>query len=161
MQHKVCFHFFMFVDLCITEKFINKNPTRCNSVLKVYFSIFIWSSTCFGRHNAHHQEPKTALVASGFSYVEGCWTCSWRTLSRTTWQRPPTARPTTYHLWKTGGCQCSFRLLMMGCVSPETCWALYKYGIIKFWYIVASCRVFLYEYVFIVSTIFVGNIFLF
>jgi hypothetical protein len=31
---------------------------------------------------------------------------------------------------------------MMGGVSPETCWALYKYGIIKFWYIVASCWIF-------------------
>ena len=28
---------------------------------------------------AHHQEPKTALTASGFSYVDGCWTCSWWT----------------------------------------------------------------------------------
>jgi len=52
-----------------------ENPTRCHSVSKFYF-IFIWSSTCFGRHTAHHQEPKTALVASGFAYVEGCWTCS-------------------------------------------------------------------------------------
>ena len=43
---------------------------------KFYYSIFIWSSTCFGRHAAHHQEPKTALAASGFSYVEGCWTLS-------------------------------------------------------------------------------------
>jgi hypothetical protein len=48
-----------------------------------YYSIFIWSSTCFGRHTAHHQEPKTVLVASGFSYVEGCWTCSWWMLSGT------------------------------------------------------------------------------
>ena len=40
--------------------------------------------------------------------------------------------------WKTGGCQCSFRLLMMGSVSPKTCWASYTYGI-RFWYIVASC----------------------
>ena len=46
-----------------------------------YYSIFIWSLTCFGRHTAYHQEPKTALVASGFSYVEGCWTCSWWTTS--------------------------------------------------------------------------------
>jgi len=45
------------------------NPTRCNSVSKFYF-IFIWSSTCFGRHTAHNQEPKTALAASGFAYVE-------------------------------------------------------------------------------------------
>jgi hypothetical protein len=31
---------------------------------------------------------------------------------------------------------------MMGDVSPEICWASYKYGIIKFWYIVASCWIF-------------------
>jgi hypothetical protein len=52
-----------------------ENPTRCNRVSKCYF-IFIWSSTCFGRNTAHHQEPKTALAASDFAYVEGCWT--WR-----------------------------------------------------------------------------------
>jgi hypothetical protein len=61
------------------------------------------------------------------------------------WQCPPTTHPTTFHIWKTGGCQCSFRLLMTGGVSPETCWASYKYGIIKFWYIVVSCWIFLYE----------------
>ena len=61
------------------------------------------------------------------------------------WQHPPTTRPKTFLVWKTRGCQCSFRLLMMGGVSPETCWASYKYGIIKFRYIVASCWIFLYE----------------
>jgi hypothetical protein len=61
-----------------------ENPTRCNNVSTFYYSIFIWSSTCFGRHTAHHQEPKNALAASGFSYVEGCWTCSWWTLSSLT-----------------------------------------------------------------------------
>ena len=45
-------------------------------------------------------------------------------------------------LWKIRGCQCSFMLLMMGGASPETCWASYKYGIITFWYIVASCWIF-------------------
>ena len=52
-----------------------KNPTRCHSVSKFYF-IFIWSSTCFRRHTAHRQEPKTAPVASGFAHVEGCRSCS-------------------------------------------------------------------------------------
>jgi len=52
-------------------------------------------------------------------------------------QGPQTTRPTTFYVWKTRGFQCSFRLLMMGGVSPETCWASYKYGIIKFWYIFA------------------------
>ena len=119
---------------------IKKNSTRCNNVSKFYYSIFIWSSTCFGRHTVHHQEPKTALAASGFSYVKGCWMCrGGRCQEQCAWQRPPTTRPTTFHVWKTRGYQCSFRLLMMGGMSPETCWASYKYRIIKFWYIVASC----------------------
>ena len=63
--------------------FIKKNPTRCNNVSKFYYYILIWSSTCFRRHTAHHQEPKTTLAASGFLYVEGCWNCSWWTLSGT------------------------------------------------------------------------------
>jgi len=37
-----------------------------------------------------------------------------------------TARRTTFHVYKTRGCLCSFRLLMMGDVSPETCWASFK-----------------------------------
>jgi hypothetical protein len=57
--------------------------TKKTNVSKFYYSIFIWSSTCFGRHTAHHQEPKSALAASGFAYVEGCWTCRWWTLSGT------------------------------------------------------------------------------
>jgi hypothetical protein len=76
----------MFLDLCIIVQFMKKNPTGCNSVSKYYYSLFIWSSTFFGRHTAHHQEPKTALAASGFSYIEGCWTCGWWTLSGTVWQ---------------------------------------------------------------------------
>jgi hypothetical protein len=46
------------------------------------------------------------------------------------WQRPATT--TTFHVCKTRGCQCRFELLMMGGVSPETCWASYKHGIINF-----------------------------
>jgi len=57
-----------------------ENPTRRSSVSKFYY-IFIWSSTCFRQHTTHHQEPKTALAASGFAYVAGCWTCSWWMLS--------------------------------------------------------------------------------
>jgi len=62
----------MFVDPCIIVQFVKKNPTRCNNVSKFYYSMFIWNSTCFGWHTAHHQEPKTALAAFGFSYVELC-----------------------------------------------------------------------------------------
>jgi len=117
----------MSVDPCIIIQFVKKNPTRCNNVSEFCYSISIRSSTCFGRHTVHHQEPTNVLAASGLSYVEGCWTCSWWTLS-------------------IRGCQYSFSLLMMGGVSRETYWASYKYGIIKFRYIVASCWIFLYEF---------------
>ena len=116
-----------------------ENLTRCNSISKFYF-IFMWSSTCFGRHTAHHQEPKTALAVSGFAY--------WRVVGRVVavhWQRPATTQPTTLHVCKTRSCYCSFRLLMMGGVSPKTCWALYKYKI-KFWYTVASCWIYYMNY---------------
>jgi hypothetical protein len=61
---------------------------------------FKWRSTCFGRHIAHHQEPKTAQRTSGFVYVEGCRTCRCLMLSgnlHTSWQHPTTAGPTNFH----------------------------------------------------------------
>ena len=100
-----------------------------------YYSIFMWSSICFGRHTAHHQQPKTALAVSGFLYVE--------LVDVVRHTVPDNVHQ--FHVWKTRGCQCSFRLLLMGGVSPEICWASYKYGIIKCWYIVATCWIFLYE----------------
>ena len=71
----------MFVDPCTIVQFTKKNPTRCNSVSEFYYSIFIWSSTCFGWHTAHHQEPKThwqPLVFHTWKVVgrvspETCW----------------------------------------------------------------------------------------
>jgi hypothetical protein len=95
-----------------------------------------WWTTCFGRHTAHHQESKTALAATDFSYVVGCLDVqSVENVHQLHVQ-------TTFHVWKTRGCQCSFRLLMMGGVLLKTYWASYKYGIIKFWYLVASCWIF-------------------
>jgi hypothetical protein len=38
--------------------------------IKIYYSMFIWSSACFRRHTAYHQELKTALAASGHGRVE-------------------------------------------------------------------------------------------
>jgi hypothetical protein len=61
--------------------FHTEKSNKMQQCIKIYYSIFILSSTCFGRHTAHHQEPKTALAASGFAYVEGCWNCGCWTLS--------------------------------------------------------------------------------
>jgi len=64
-----------------------EKSNKMQQFIKIYYSIFIRGSTCFGRHTAHHQESKTALAASGFAYVEGCWTCGCWTLSGRAWQR--------------------------------------------------------------------------
>ena len=55
-----------------------------NSVSKFYFK-FIWSSTCFGRHTAHHQEPKL--------HRQPLVLHTWRVAG----QRPATTRPATLH----------------------------------------------------------------
>jgi hypothetical protein len=63
------------VDVCGSVHHSTVHTEKSNKMqqyIKIYYSILIWSSTCFGRHTAHHQEPKTALAASGFAYVEGC-----------------------------------------------------------------------------------------
>jgi len=49
-----------------------------------------------------------------------------------TWQCPTTARPTTFHVCKTRGCLCNSGFLTIGGLSPETCWASFKYGIKHF-----------------------------
>jgi len=97
-----------------------------------YYSVFIRSSTCSRRHIAHHQSLKPhwqPLVFHAWKVVGR--EVGGRCQAQCAWQRPPTTRPADFHAWKTRGCQCSFRLLMMGDVSPGTCWASYKYGIIK------------------------------
>jgi hypothetical protein len=66
--------------------------------IKIYYFIFIRSSTCFGRHTARHLEPKTALAASGFAYVEGCLDM---------WLLDSIQQPhvhTNFHVYKTRGC---------------------------------------------------------
>jgi hypothetical protein len=75
--------------------------------ITIYYSMFVWNSQCFGQHDAHHQELKIALEASGFANVKGCWTlCLLDAV-----QQP--RRPTTFHVCKTKGCYCYFELLMM------------------------------------------------
>jgi hypothetical protein len=126
-----------------------ENPTRCNCVSKYYF-MYTRSSTCFGRHTTHLQEPKTALASSGFAYMEGCWTCSCRTLSGR--QRPATTRPTTLHVYKAEAASAvlgSWWWAVCGPKHVELCVCvcvyiyiyIYKYEI-KFWYTVASCWIF-------------------
>ena len=91
-----------------------KNLT-CHSVSKFYF-IFIWGSTCFGRHTANHQEPNIALAASGFAYVEGCWPCSCWTLSG------------TWHVWA------SYKYEIKFWYTVAFCWILYGNVYLSVWW---------------------------
>jgi hypothetical protein len=127
----------------IELKSYRKKSNKMQQCIKIFIiPYFKWSSICFGRHTAHHQEPKTAQAASVFAYVGGYRACSCWTYGAT-WQRPITARPITFHVCKTRGCLCSFRLLMMGGVSPETRWTPFKIrNNKKNWYTVASCWIF-------------------
>jgi hypothetical protein len=75
-------------DICGSVHHSTIHRAKSNKMqqcIKIYYSLFtrIWSSTCFGRNTAHRQEPKTALAASGFAFVDDCWTCGFWTLSAT------------------------------------------------------------------------------
>jgi len=126
----------MFVDPCIIVQLIKKNPTRCKYSIKFFIIPYLYEAqhvsgdtTPIIRSLKLHWQPlvfHTWKVAG--RVVGGCYQ------AQCAWQRPLTTRPTTFHVWKTRRCQCSFRLLMIGGVSPETCWASCKYGIIKKFY---------------------------
>jgi len=77
-----------------------KKSNKMQQCIKIYYSIFMWSSTCFKRHTAHHQEPKTALAASGFAYMEGLLDV-WL-MDAVSVQQPHVQ--TTLHICKTRGC---------------------------------------------------------
>jgi hypothetical protein len=89
--------------------------------IKILLSLTLNEAQHISGDTAHHQEPKIAQAASGFAYVEGCRTCSCWTLSGSIDTLPDNVQQPSTVLCKTRGCLCSFRLLMMGGVSPETC----------------------------------------
>jgi len=86
---------------------------------------FIYSSTCFGRFPAHHQELSDSSGSPWFylRIVVIVVLCSWS-------NRP--ARPRTQHCYhhdtkvKPGAATAVAELLMMGGETPETCWAVNK-----------------------------------
>jgi len=110
-----------------------ENPTRCNNVSKFIIPYLYEVQHVSGdtppiiRNLKLHCQP---LVFHKWKIVGRV--AGGRCHAQCAWQGPPATRLTTFHVWKTRGCQCSFRLLMMRGVSSETCWALCKYGIRNF-----------------------------
>ena len=56
--------------LNITVVYKEKSNKMQQYIKILLFHIYM-KITCLGQHTAHYQEPKTALAASGFLYVEG------------------------------------------------------------------------------------------
>jgi hypothetical protein len=137
-------------------QFIMKDSTRCNNLSNFIIPYLYEAQRVSGdtppiiRSLNLHWQP---LVFHTWKVV---YTCSWWTLSGTikfiipylyedqhVSDTPPIIRslklhwqPLGFHTWKVV-CTCSWWTLsgtvclMMGGMSPETCWASYKYGIIK------------------------------
>jgi len=87
--------------------------------------MFLNCSTCFGRHTAHHRKLKNCNFSLWF-YIR-FWL------------------PTAAMYVKPEAALTVFEFLMMGGVSPETCWTIKKHWNNKFYYTVASCWFFLWD----------------
>jgi len=136
----------MFVDPCIIVQFTKKKIQRDATMYQTFIIPYLYEA----QHVSGDTPP---IIRSLKLHWQPIIFHTWKVVGRVdggrcqaqcAWQSPPSTRPTTFHVWKTIGCQCSFRLLMMAGVSLETCWASYKDGIIKFWYIVASRWIFFF-----------------
>jgi len=94
-----------------------KNPIGCNSISK-FISYLYEAQRVSG-------DTPPSIIRSLKLHWQSLVLHTWKVVGRLVAGRCPT----TFHVCKTRGCQCSFRLLVMGGVSPETCWASYKYEI--------------------------------
>jgi len=56
-------------DFWESQKIVQINHQPDATIFQFIILTFIYSSTCFGRSTAHHQELMTAVAASGFTYV--------------------------------------------------------------------------------------------
>jgi len=105
----------MFVDPCIIVQFVQKNPTRGNSVSK-----FIIPYLCEAQHVSGDTPPIIRILKL---HKQPLVLYTWKVVGHVVAGHCQVAYATTtaFHVCKTRGCLCSFRLLMMGGVLPETC----------------------------------------
>jgi len=104
--------------------------------------MFLNCSTCFERHTAHHRELKNCNCSLWFCirlWLPAAVMAEWEPLSYDSCRQPqmyvnPEAAITV------------FELPMMSGVSLETCWTIKKHWNDKFYYTVASCLLFLYDF---------------
>jgi len=86
------------------------------TISPAFYLTFIYSSTCFGRPHAHHQE------------LNKCSSSFWL------YNRPDHEQQHCYHQApkvKPEAATAVVELLMMGVMAPETCWAVNKRQVIN------------------------------
>ena len=88
-----------------------KNPTRCNSIKILLFLIL---------NEAQHVSGTTPPIIRSLKLHKQPLVHYADKVQEQQVQQPSTIS------CKTRGCLCSFRLLMMSDVAPETCWASFK-----------------------------------
>jgi len=54
------------------SKIHKEKSNKMQKCIKILLFLIYMKLNMFRRHITHHQEPKTAMAVSGFSYVEGC-----------------------------------------------------------------------------------------
>ena len=124
----------MFVDPCIIAQFLQSKPNKMQQCIKILLFLILNEA----RHVSVDTPPiirilklhTQPLVLHAWKVV-GCAVVGCYQVAYATWQHPTITRPTTFHVCKSIGCLCSFRLLMIGSVSPEACWASFKTRINK------------------------------
>jgi hypothetical protein len=111
--------------------------------------MFMYSSTCFGRPHAHHQELNNCS--------NNLWFYRWSVVIAVLLVvvGPALPRPTALLSHRSGrqpktyvkpeAAITVFEVLMTSGVSPETCWAIKKHLNNKFYYTVASYWFFLWD----------------
>jgi hypothetical protein len=91
--------------------------------------MFLNCSACFGRHTTHNQKLKNYNCSLWFSI------CFWLPPSA---MAQPSQRVATKKYVKREAAITVFELLIIGSLSPKTCWGIKKHWNNKFYYMVAS-----------------------
>jgi len=109
---------------------INHQPDA--TISRVYNLTFIYSSTCFGRPHAHHQELNNCSSSCWVGQLNNCSSSCW--VGRGRADRPDHDHRHCYHhapKVKPEADTAVVELLMLGVRTPETCWAVNKRQVIN------------------------------
>jgi hypothetical protein len=136
INYKIDIHGFVHRNTKLIER-----TNRMQLVVEFIIPVFLNCSTCFGRHTAHHHGLKNCNCSLWF-YIRFWLPAAAMTefpLSHCSGRHPKT-------YVKPEAAITVFESVMMGGVSPETCWAIKKHWNNEFYYTVTSFWFFLWVF---------------